>query len=374
MRKYLLLAAGCLVPFCAFAAPERFYLGTYTTHSSSQGIYMGTFDPGTGKLGPLVLAVKAPDPNFLALSPGGQFLYAAEGAGPGLVAAYRVDPNGSLTLLNQQPSGGKGICYVSLDETGHTVFAANYSGGTVASLPIAGDNLIQPLDALIQFHGSGPNQARQDGPHAHSIYASPDNRFIYACDLGSDRVRIYPFDAQHRIIDVTSPQEAAAPPGSGPRHLVFAQDGKVVYVVNEMGASVSRFARDPGTGALKLVDTVVCLPAGIAPGPKITAAEIALHPSGKWLYVSVRGFDTIAVFTVDAAGSLTLIQNVSPGVKQARQFAIEPTGQWLITAGQADNRLAVLKIDPSTGRLSATGESVSVGVPVCVLFDPAAKN
>jgi 6-phosphogluconolactonase len=374
--KFLWLwGTALLLPLGAFAAPERFYLGTYTTHSTSQGIYTGTLDPETGKLGPLVLAVKAIDPNFLALSPDGQFLYAAEGLdGPGFVSAYRAVLNGSLALLNRQPSGGKGICYVSLDDTGRTAFAANYSSGSVASLPIAADHLIQPLDALIQFHGSGPNQVRQAGPHAHSIYASPDDRFVYACDLGCDRVRIYPFDAPHQIIDVTSPREAAVPPGSGPRHLVFAQDGKVVYVVNEMGASISRFACDPGTGALKLIDTVSCLPAGISSGPKITAAEIALHPSGKWLYVSVRGDDTIAVFGIDAAGALALIQDVAPGVKQTRQFAIDPSGKWLMAAGQGDNRIAVLKIDPGSGRLSATGEMVSIGAPVCVVFDPAAKK
>ena len=375
MKRILLLGAGVFLSLSAFAAPERFYLGTYTAHSTSQGIYTDTFDSETGKLGPLVLAVKAPNPSFLALSPGGQFLYAAlEISGPGSVAAYAVQLDHSLKWLNQQPSGGAGTCYVSLDGTGRTALAANYSTGSIASFPIGADNLLQPLDALIQLHGSGPNQARQSSPHAHSIYASPDNRFIYACDLGSDRVRIYPFDAAHRIIDVSSPLEAAVPPGSGPRHLVFAQDGRAVYVVNEMGASVSRFTRDAATGALKLVGTVSCLPAGISPGPKITAAEIALHPSGRWLYVSVRGAETMAVFSVDENGGLKLAQNIAPGVKMPRQFAIDPSGKWVITAGQADNHLAVLKIDPNTGLLSATGESASVGAPVCVLFDPAAKN
>lgn len=375
MRKLLLLGAGVFLSLSAFAAPERFYLGTYTTHSASQGIYTGTFDPDAGKLGPLVLAVKAPNPSFLALSPGGQFIYAAlENGGPGSVAAYAVQLDNSLKSLNRQPSGGAGVCYVSLDGMGHTAFAANYSTGSIASFPIGADHLLQPLSALIQFHGSGPNQARQSGPHAHSIYTSPDNRFVYACDFGSDRVRIYPFDAPHQIIDVTSSLEATVPPGSGPRHLVFAPNGKVVYVVNEMGASVSRFAREAATGALKRVDTVSCLPAGISPGPKITAAEIALHPSGRWLYVSVRGCDLMAVFAVDETRRIKRVQTVPAGVKMPRQFAIDPSGRWIITAGQADNRLAVLKIDPQTGLLSATGESASVGAPVCVLFDPAAKN
>jgi 6-phosphogluconolactonase len=369
MKQIFLISAGLFLSISAFAAPERFYLGTYTTHSTSQGIYTDTLDPDTGKLGPLVLAVKASDPNFLALSPDGKFLYAAQGLdNQGAVAAYAVQSDNSLKLINQQPSGGTATCHVSLDATGRAVFVANYSTGNIASFPIGADGSISPAASTIKFTGSGPNKGRQSAPHAHSIYVSPDNKFVYSCDLGTDHVWIYQLDAATGVMTPANPPFAMVPPGSGPRHLTFAQGGNVVYVVNEMGASVSRFTRDAATGALTLVDTVSCLPPEISPGPKITAAEIALHPSGKWLYVSVRGDETMAVFSVDATGALKLIQNIPPGVKQTRQFAIDPSGKWLITAGQADNHLAVLKIDPSTGQLSATAESVSVGAPVCVLF------
>jgi 6-phosphogluconolactonase len=378
MRRIFVMGAGLFLPLSAIAAPERFYLGTYTAHSTSQGIYAGALDPDTGKLSPLVLAEKATDPNFLVFSPDRRFLYAAQGSGrQNSIGAYAVQPDGTLKLIDQQPAGGSGTCFVSLDVTGRTLLAANYSSGSIACFPLGAGGFLRPLNALVEFHGSGPDPARQAGPHAHSVYVSPDNRFVYACDLGCDLVRIFRFDGLDQIIDLSpalSGLSASVPPGSGPRHLVFGQFGRVVYVVNEMGATVSVFTRDTTTGALTLVETVSCLPPGISPGPKITAAEIALHPSGRWLYVSVRGCDLMAVFAVDGTGRLTLIQNLAAGVKMPRQFALDPGGQWLVAAGQADNRLAVLKIDPATGLLSATGESASVGAPVCVLFDQARKN
>ena len=372
MKQLFPMIMSALLSSSAFAAPMHFYLGTYTAHSTSHGIYQGTLDLETGKLGPLTLAADAPDPNFLALSPDAQFLYAALGpAKHDALAAYAIEKGGLLRELGREPSQGAGVCYVSLDGTGHYLFAANYSSGNISWFRIMPGGTVSPALGTIAFHGSGPNPKRQKGPYAHSIYASPGNAFVYACDLGSDRVWIFHFHADTGTLAPAAPPYASVPPGAGARHLAFGQNGRFVYVANELDGTVTVFARDTATGALKPLETVSSLPPG-TPLDGITSAEIALHPSGRWLYVSNRGCDTMAVFNIDPIGRITLVQTVPAGVKVPRHFAIDPTGRWMITAGQEDNRIAVLKIDPDTGQLSATDQSAAVGAPVCVLFNPQA--
>jgi 6-phosphogluconolactonase len=356
--------------FSPSAGPSRFHIGTYTGQSPSRGIYTGTFDPETGKIGSITLASEAINPNFLALSSDGGFLYAALGIGKNdAVAAYAIETEGLLRELNQQPAQGAGVCYVSLDVSGRNLLVANYSSGNIACFRIGSDGEVMgPATALVSFQGSGPHVKRQDGPHAHSIYVSPDNAFVYACDLGSDRIWIFHFDAADGTLTPSDPPSASLPSGAGPRHLAFCQGGRLVYCANELDATVTVFARDAVTGALKILEAVAGLPAEI-PREGVTSAEIALHPSGRWLYVSNRGCNTFSVFAVDQAGLIVLIQSVPTGVKMPRHFTIDPTGRWLLVAGQEDNRLAVLCLDPDTGRLNATDEAVSVSTPVYVMFD-----
>jgi 6-phosphogluconolactonase len=344
----------------------RFYIGTYTDHSTSQGIYLCTIDTATGKLGPLTLAAKAKNPNFLALSSDHEFLFAAL---TNTVGSFQVRPDGTLNPLSEQPSGGGGPCYVRLDKTGHHVFVANYESGNIACFGVDPKGLIGERTALMQFTGSGPDPKRQKKPYAHSVYVDPKNKFVYSCDLGSDSVWIFKFDAVHGALVPSDPPAAKVPPGSGPRHLAFHPNGNFVYVVNEMGLSVTVFAREPDSGALTALETVSTLPSGTS-AKGATTAEICCHPSGKWLYVSNRGFDTISVFTIAPNGRLSLLQNTSSVVKFPRNFAIDPTGRWLIAAGQKDNQIAVLKIDQATGQLTATDQSAAVDAPVCVLFVP----
>jgi len=369
-RKFLHLLAFVFLSSPVFAKEVSFYVGTYTDHSTRQGIYRGMLDTDTGKLGPLTLAAQVKNPNFLALSPDGKFLYAAEGvAHQQMVGAFAVEADGSLLALNEEPSGGEDTCHVAVDRTGRNVLVANYGSGSIACFRIKPDGSVGERTALIAFTGSGPNQARQKSPHAHSIYVSPDNAFVYACDLGTDRIWIFKLDAAHGTLTPNDPPSAQVPPGAGARHLVFSRDGRFVYVANEMGLSVTVFARNISDGSLTPLQTVPTLPPG-TPAKDATVAEIALSPTGQWLYVSNRGCDTISVFAIDADGKLTLMQNAPALVKMPRHFALDPAGQWLITAGQKDNRIAVLKIDPKTGQLSATDQSATVGSPVCVLFCP----
>jgi 6-phosphogluconolactonase len=352
-----------------FGDPEPFYLGTYTGHSSSKGIYEGSLDSESGKLGPVILAALTANPSFLALSPGGNALYAAgESPGVGRLQAFGREPHGGLFPLNVQSAGGSGACYVTVDPGGQNVLIANYGSGSIACFRIQPNGALGLRTAFIPFAGSGPNAKRQEGPHAHSIYVSPDDAFVYACDLGSDRVWIFKFDGGAGTLVPATPPFAIVPPGSGPRHLAFSLDGKYVYVANEMGHTVSVFFRDVATGILHPLQTVDALPAG-TPAENVTTAEIVLHPSGKWVYVSNRGCDTVSVFAPDPMGRLNLIQSISAGVNFPRSIAVDPSGRWMIAAGQKDNRIAVLKIDPQTGLLSATLQSAQVGSPVCILFE-----
>jgi 6-phosphogluconolactonase len=347
---------------------ERFYLGTFThAPGGSQGIYVGTLDPDTGKLGPLRLAAKETDPNFLALSPDHRFIFAALDEA---VESFAVQSTGKLRALNQQRSGGGDTCHVSIDPQGKEVFVASYGSGTVAAFPVGPDGKIGPRADLEVFTGSGPNKLRQANPHAHSIYADPENHFVYACDLGTDTIWIYRLGVKGDLTPA-NPPFAKVPSGSGPRHLLF--DGPFVYAVNEMGVTTCVFQRDLTTGGLRWLETVDNIPSGAHPGTG--SAEIALHPSGEWLYVSTRVQDVMTVFRVnrDAAAPkrhLTFVQNIPSPAMFPRSFGLDPSGHWMIVAGQNDNRISVMKIDSSSGKLSPTNEFASVGSPVCVLFVP----
>jgi len=351
----------------AYNGVATFYIGTYTDQSDSQGIYVGTLDTQNGHLSELKVAAPEKDPNFLAISPDHQFLFAAL---KDAVASFKIQPDATLKPITTRPVNGADLCHVSVDRTGRAVFVANYGGGAIDSFPVDASGKIGDLATGVAFTGSGPNPGRQKKPFAHSIYADPFNAFVYACDLGTDSVWSFKLGAGAKLT-ATDPPAAKVPPGSGPRHLAFSGDGSLVYVVNEMGVSTSVFSRDSATGALKLIDTESNLWPG-DPTLGTTAAEVVLHPNGKWLYVSNRchDHDTISVFALDGHGGMKLVQNAPSPVKCPRSMAIDPTGHWIIAAGQEDNTIAELKVDATTGQLAMTDESARVGSPVCVLFVP----
>jgi 6-phosphogluconolactonase len=324
----------------------------------------------------LELAAAAPSPNFLALAPDGKTLYANIATNGGSVAAYRVKPDGSLDWLNSLPSGNAG-CHVSVDATGRNVFVANYSAGSLTGFRALSDGRLEKPTARIPFTGSGPNLNRQEKPHLHATYFSHDNRHLYACDLGTDNIWQYEFNATNGELQPLQPASAKVPLGSGPRHLAFSLDGRFAFVNGEMGLDVTAFACDASTGALTPLKTVSLLPPETATND-LTSAEIFCHPNGRWLYVSIRdvagqGRDELVVFAIGKSGELERIQNFPARVKVARSFGIDSSGRWLIAAGQNDNRIVVVKIDPATGKLLATAESATVGAPICVIF-PAARD
>ena len=351
------------------------YVGTYT-NKGSEGIYLCRLDTTAGKLTALGLAAKVPDPSFLAIHPDGRHLYAAseifnfEGKKSGAANAYELDPHtGSLTLLNKVSTVGVGPCYVTVDRSGRDVLVANYGSGSVAVLPVKQDGSLGEASAFIQHAGSSVNPQRQKEPHAHSINVSPDNRFAVAADLGLDELLIYRFDPGKGLLTANDPPFTRVHPGAGPRHFAFHPDGKFAYVINEMGSTITAFTWDAARGILTEIQTISTLPAGFS--GRNDCADVHVHPTGKFVYGSNRGHDSIAVFSVDQAkGTLTPIEYVPTQGKVPRNFGIDPTGSILIAANQNSDNLVVFRIDAETGKLSATGQSLQISRPVCVKFVP----
>ncbi len=254
-----------------------------------------------------------------------------------------------------------------MDATGKCLLVANYGGGSIAALPISADGSLGKAVTKIQHAGSSLNPDRQSGPHAHSIFPSPDNRFTLDCDLGLDKISINHLDASTAKLTPNDPPFATVVPGSGPRHLVFSADGKFVYVINEMGGTVTVFSYAAPDAAMTGVQTISTLPKDFSGNN--TTAEIALHPNGKFLYASNRGHDSIAVFTVDQkTGKLKFVEHQSTQGHTPRHFAIDPTGHWLLAENQGSDSVIVFAIDADTGKLKPTGQSIAVGAPVCAVF------
>lgn len=371
-----LLGVGHLA---AVSAPSEYlvYFGTYTG-AKSKGIYMSRLDIKSGRLSAPELVAEIKSPSFLTIRPDHRFLYSVnevgqfDGKPAGSVSAFEIAPQtGKLTLLNQSSSGGSGPCHLVVDKKGRNVLVANYGGGSIAVLPVQPDGKLGPASAFVQHTGSSVNANRQKEPHAHSIVLDKDNRHAFVADLGLDKVMIYRFDAEKGSLAPATPPSASVKPGAGPRHFAFSPNGKFAYVINEMQCTITAFRHDPKTGELKETQTVSTLPSGLEVQPGYSTAEIEVHPSGKFLYGSNRGHDTIAVFAIDTKrGTLTPVEHVSTRGKTPRNFAVDPTGKYLLAGNQDSNTVAVFRVDSATGRLSPTGHLLDVGAPVSVAFVP----
>ena len=349
------------------------FVGTYT-HTDSQGIYTCRLDNDTGALAPVSVASEAANPSFLALHPNKRFIYAVSeveefhGEKQGAVYAYSVDAeSGELTLLNSQGSGGPGPCHLKVDATGRFVLAANYRGGSVCVLPINDDGSLTPLSDFIQHEGSSVNPRRQEQAHAHSINLDPQNRFAYAPDLGQDRVVIYRLDTNDGRLVPNDPAYVEVNPGFGPRHFDFHPNGMWTYLINELGSAITAFEYDPDTGALSEFQVIGTLPTGFSGSN--TTADIHVHPSGKFVYGSNRGHDSIAIFEVDQrSGRLAAIGHRSTRGRVPRNFGIDPSGNFLLAANQDSDNIVTFHIDQESGRLASTGAEANIPMPVCVRF------
>jgi 6-phosphogluconolactonase len=383
-RKFLQIAglAGLGLAFPTRVFPSmnderarqlRFYVGTYTS-GKSEGIYFYSLNLASGELTRISTTKNVKDPSYLAIAPNRRRLYAVNevedfgGKKSGALSGFDIDQRtGSLRLLNQQPSLGGAPCYVVVDRTGRFVLVANYFGGNVAVLPIRRDGSLGEASDMKQDSGSSINAERQEGPHAHCIVLDPTNRFAYLCDLGTDKIMIFKFDARRgKLIPARMPW-VQMKPGAGPRHLTFHPQADYAYVINELHATVTAFARDRVQGGLKEVQTVATLPSDFSGAN--TSADIHVSPNGRFLYCSNRGHDSIAAFRIDARnGKLTFIAHQSSGGKAPRNFAIDPTGAFLLAANQNSGNIVSFRLDRKTGRLSATGHVAEVPSPVCLKF------
>jgi 6-phosphogluconolactonase len=377
------LVAGGLASFAPAGSdtPDKLwvFVGTYTD-GKSKGIYRCELNLKTGKLSEPQMAAALKSPSFLAVHPSERFLYAVnEGGGTlgkstGAVSALSLDPKtGALALLNEQPSGGSGPCHLVVDRAGRNVLAANYGSGSCCCIPIKTDGLLAEPTSVIQHKGTSIDKSRQEGPHAHSINVDAKNRFAFCCDLGLDKVLVYRFDAAKGTLTPNDPPALDMAPGSGPRHFAFHPDGKTAYVCGEMAMTITACDYDADKGILTKTQTLSTLPKD-ADRKGASTAEVVVHPSGKFVYVSNRGHNSIAIFAIDAKTRvLTAVGHQSKGISTPRNFAIEPSGQYMLVANQSGDSVIVFRIDAKTGELTPTGTSVDVPAPVCVRFVAVAQ-
>lgn len=372
--RTMALFLSALAP--ASAAEFFVFFGTYTNTGKSKGIYVSRLDTAAGKLTEPALAGEVVNPSFLALHPNGRFLYSVseianfQGGKAGAVSAFAIDKaTGQLTFLNASETRGAGPCHLTVDKTGRAVIAANYGSGSVVVLPLEEDGRVKPASSFVQHSGSSLNPKRQSGPHAHSVNLSADNRFAIVADLGLDQVLVYKLDAAKGTIEPNQPPFFAVAPGSGPRHFAFHPNGRYGYVINELASTVTAMSWDAARGVFRELGTVSTLPKGFTGDS--TTAEVQVHPSGRFLYGSNRGHNSIAAFAIGPKGALKPAGHTPSGGEIPRNFGIDPTGQFLIAANQKTDSVVLFRIDQKNGALTPTGARFELGAPVCVRFLPA---
>jgi 6-phosphogluconolactonase len=353
---------------------DLLYVGTYTEGGRSDGIHLIRMDRRSGKLRRVGSVDAGANPSFLAIHPNGHVLYAVNeiekynGRSTGAVSAFAIaSDTGALTRRNEQPSEGGAPCFVSVDRSGRVVFVANYAGGSVALLPIQVDGSLAPATHVVHHTGSGPNAERQDAAHAHCIVADSSNRFVLAADLGADRVFVYRLDLDKKSLNHIEGGDAVMRSGAGPRHIAFHPTLPLVFVANELDSTVATLHFDAERGALSPLDTRSTVPSGWT-GTNYPA-DIHVASSGRTLYVSNRGHNSLAVFSVaESTGALALEQVVSTSGDWPRNFSLDPTGSWLLVANQRSDSVVVFGRDQESGRLTPTRQRISLRSPVCLRF------
>ena len=347
--------------------PDVLYVGTYTEGTKSEGVYLVRMDRRSGELRQVGAVNAGANPSFLTIHPNGRVLYAVNELDKGVVSASAIQKGiDALTRLNEQPSQGGAPCYVSVDKSGRALLVANYTGGNVALLPIETNGSLAPAH-VVQHTGKGPNAERQEAPHAHCIIPDPSNRFALAADLGADRVFVYRLDLDGKSLRHVDGGDAAMAPGAGPRHIAFHPTLPLVFVANELDSTVATLRFDSTRGALSPLDTRSTLPVGWT-GTNYPA-DIHVASTGRTLYVSNRGHNSIAVFSVaESTGALALAQVIPTEGDWPRNFSLDPSGRWLLVANQRSNSVIVFARDPDSGGLTLTKQRIEIPSPVCLRF------
>jgi 6-phosphogluconolactonase len=370
MKHILAILASIIACTYLSAQSKENYLlvGTYTSSGKSEGVYVYKFNSETGDATPVSSAVTS-NPSFLSVSPNEKFVYAVHevdrtGNGGSISAFTFNKKKGKLDLINQEPSGGDHPCYVQVDKTGKWIFVANYTSGSLSVLPVNKKGGLGQATTAIQQTGSGPNKQRQEKPHVHCTVISPDNKWLFASDLGTDKVMIYSFDAKTGKLTEAKQPFYAARPGAGPRHFTFHPNGKYAYLTEELSGHVVVFNyKDGQLTETQRISTTPEAEVGFA-----GSADIHVSPDGRFLYATNRGdFNTIATYRVDSStGHLSVISYQSVLGKAPRNFNFDPGSNFLLVANQDSDEIVIFKRDKETGVLTDSGKRIKVGMPVCI--------
>lgn len=349
------------------------FVGTQTHPGASKGIYTYRWNPDTGELTEQALAAEVEMPTYLVLAPDGKHLYAANeaedfhGQHSGGVTAFAVH-GAKLTALNAVLAGGTGTCNVNTDHTGRAVFCANYNSGSASSFHVEDSGKLSNMVSHFQYQGHGPVADRQEGPHAHRVTPSPDNRYLYVNDLGLDCIHIYKLHAATAKLTPNDPPQWKSAPASGPRALRFHPNGKFAYCVDELDSSVQVLRWHAGNGALELVQKLKLIPENYS-GPTSTGCDIVITRDGRHAYAANRGLDCVDSFAVDpATGKLTFLSRTTSGGKVPRDLALDPSEKFVLVANQVGDTIAVFPRDAKTGRLSDQGKTFPISRPQCLVF------
>lgn len=360
-----------LTTFAPLTMSKTSLLYIATQNPAKMGIMVAEFDPATGKLSAPRMIQETRDPAHFTVTPDGRHLYMCNTGTPGGVSAFAVTDRktGALQLLNYKESKGRGPSYVSVDKSGRVLLDANYGGGYIEAYSLAKDGSLDAQTAFVQHQGSSVHPQRQTKPYAHWVHTDPTNQFALVADLGTDHIVVYRLDASSGKLTPNNPPSVATPAGTGPRHLAFHPNGKWVYATAELANEVMAFDWDARTGTLTLIQEVKTLDPSFT--GESTAAEIAVHANGRFLYASNRGEDSIVVYAIDPAnGKLALKQRVSSRGRVPRYFTFDPTNRWLVVANQEGGSLSVFGVDEKSGELAPVGDPVALARPMGVVFLP----
>lgn len=366
-------------------ASDLVYVGTYSepilfgtgqvVQGQGKGIHAFRLDAERGVLEPAGITEGVRNASYLAFDPARKFLYCVnefkeyEGKASGAVSAFRIDPEtGALTHLNTRASHGTDPCHLMVDRTGRCVLVANFASGSVCVLPIAADGSLNEASCVIQHEGSSVDPKRQKGPHAHAVEIDASNRYVFVPDLGCDKVMIYALDADRGVL-IPNPNQpsVAVKPGAGPRQLAMHPNGRFAYLINELNSTMSAYAYEKGPGTLSVLQTLSTLPEGFTGDS--SCAEVQVAPSGRFLYGSNRGHDSIVICALDPEnGTMTLVGHENTRGHIPRNFTLSPKGDFLAAANQDSDNVVLFRVDPAGGTLTATGSMVEAGTPICVKF------
>ena len=366
MKKRVLLLSLWGLSLSSFSQSAHLYIGTFADRGS-KGIYVYDFDLQTANFQQVQTIDHLQSPSYLCLHPNGKYLYSGNRASIlpdkkwGSISAFSIDQeNGQLQHLNDASALAEGTCYVSTDYSGRQIYAANYAGGSMASYELRPDGKIGPLIADFPLQ-------KENGPvpHAHAAVASPDNRFLYVPDLGNDELMVYRIDPKKAKVKAKPKRALQVKQGNGPRHFIFHPNGKWAFAAEELSSSVIALAQQPKNGRLKILDRASTLPKGHTDKNKV--ADIHIHPNGRWLYVSNRGHNSLAIYEVDnASGELAPRGHQSTLGDWPRGFMITPNGKFLLVANRRTDNIVIFEIDTATGQLIDTGKQIKIPAPVCL--------